>query len=199
MKNYCSVKVLLDVTRRTARLYVLKYFIKAKESIWEKSIENKLDVEFCDKFKNISSNSLVSCKEELKRMKRERIGVSGVKFFSLFERSNHQIARLAQNESIEQVFKSDVTKEKFPVYNDMLEARIKLALYRKEIINKDEESCIYAFFGGVPQNCCEEIFGYLDTKSLNNLISASKTAVKLREFNPPKSKSGHQVKRMKKV
>ncbi|XP_057331780.1 ankyrin-3-like [Microplitis mediator] len=184
-----------------ARLYVLDYFVKAKESMWDKAkeTEDKLNTEFCNDVKIIPKNFLVSCKEELNKMKRERIGTSGVKFFSLFERSNHQIARLAQNESIEQVFKSDVMKDKFPVYNDMLEARIKLALHRKEIIDKDEESCIYAFFGGVPQNCCEEIFDYLDTKSLNNFITASKTAVKLREFKPPRSKSGPRVKRMRKV
>ncbi|XP_014295820.1 putative ankyrin repeat protein RF_0381 [Microplitis demolitor] len=122
----------------------------------------------------VNDNSLNNfrniCKNEIEKMKTEKISGTNVLFYNIFIKNIHQLALYAKNKKIRSEL-SDPMKLSFlfPQYAFILVNRFKKGLHRKKLLERVENFILDIFIDKFPNTFIRQIFFYLSNDDLEIL------------------------------
>lgn len=129
---------------------------------------NKQNLLFLDEDSKTFENQ---CKEEVARMKKERIGNSKITFHDVLIKSVDQLSFLLRNETVANILRSEKFKTNFPKYADMIKSHFRKGELRKNLLDQANQYC-YSIFHRIPFDCTVNILAYLSNEDLRQVIAA---------------------------
>ncbi|XP_057325129.1 putative ankyrin repeat protein RF_0381 [Microplitis mediator] len=155
------------VGRESIKKLIKKQAVKlnvAKLYVSEKHLETIADDRELIDFRN-------RCIEEIEDMKKIKISMSGVNFYSLLRKNYHQLALYAKNDVIRSaVLETDFLGTHFPLYAGIVSSRFRKGLERKNLLVKIE-NFVFDVFHDLPDTFVRNIFLYLSNGDLESLQS----------------------------
>ncbi|XP_034949608.1 ankyrin-1-like [Chelonus insularis] len=119
----------------------------------------------------------IKCEEEIKKMKMESIGINDMCFYELLTQHIHLIGILMENKKIQDILKSSIYDEKFPLFIGIVRFRLRDARirYRRYKLQKSAREYFSSEINeGIPHECIDKVLDYLTIVDLNTFIRTFK-------------------------
>lgn len=111
------------------------------------------------------------CLNEIEKMKCEEI-CDRVFYYDMLTKDKERLELYARNENVSRILETDEYKNKFPIYASILEKRVAMGSLRNTLLNSGIKSIVFLLQFALPHLVIREIFKYLSTKDLRNLVIA---------------------------
>ncbi|XP_053595833.1 putative ankyrin repeat protein RF_0381 [Microplitis demolitor] len=121
---------------------------------------------------DVTDNFIENCFKEIEKMKKFKIGNTGIFYYDILKKSRHQVSKYAMLKGVEDAFKSLEYVNYFPLYRGLLKKSFDSAVKRKIILAIDKDNLIGNMFPLLPEHCVDVIISYLGDNDLKNAIES---------------------------
>ncbi|CAH0395749.1 unnamed protein product [Bemisia tabaci] len=136
------------------------------------------------------------CEAELESLMNETVGNTHITFYDILTRPIKLMAKLARNETIVELMKSEAYRVKFPIYHGLVYNQFEKGIIRKELIDKGIKiyRSLLKNFSALPHDIMEIIVSFSSNKDLRSLIITIESSSSPQNVDVP---SGSQHKNLR--